>query len=78
MMRNKVNNVTVREFALLTNGGNNHSIDCHSIPKSAFEWLLANGVSNGDSQRELVKAKRYGKSIALGVFQGSWHSLLKF
>ncbi len=66
-MRNKVNNVTVREFALLTKGGNNHSIDCHSIPKSAFEWLLANGVSNGDSQRELVKAKRYGKSIALQV-----------
>ena len=66
-MRNKVNNVSVREFALLTNGGNNHSIDCHSIPKSAFEWLLANGVSNGDSQRELVKAKRYGKSIALQV-----------
>jgi 5-methylcytosine-specific restriction enzyme subunit McrC len=67
MTRNKVNNVTVREFALLTNGGNNHSIDCHSIPKSAFEWLLANGVSNGDSQRELVKAKRHGSSVALQV-----------
>ncbi|RTR34749.1 McrC family protein [Shewanella atlantica] len=67
MTRNKVNNVTVREYALLTNGGNNHCIDCHSIPKSAFEWLLANGVSNGDSQRELVKAKRHGSSVALQV-----------
>ncbi|QYJ88842.1 McrC family protein [Shewanella halotolerans] len=67
MNLSKVNNVTVREYALLTNGGDNHSIDCHSIPKSAFEWLLANGISNGDSQRELVKAKRYGSTIALQV-----------
>ncbi|RTR38438.1 restriction endonuclease [Shewanella canadensis] len=67
MTRNKVNNVTVREFALLTNEGDNSSIDCHSIPKSAFEWLLANGVSNGEKQRELVKVKRYGKSVALQV-----------
>lgn len=67
MNRLKVNDVIVREFALLTNEGNNRSIDCHSIPKSAFEWLLANGVSSGEKQRELVKVKRYGKSIALQV-----------
>lgn len=67
MARNKVNDVTVREFALLTNGGDDSSIDCHSIPKSAFDWLLANGVSNGDSQRELVKTKRHGSSVALQV-----------
>ncbi|MBO2589238.1 McrC family protein [Shewanella algae] len=67
MTRSKVNDVTVREFALLTNEGGNSSIDCHSIPKCAFEWLLTNGVSNGGKQRELVKVKRYGKSIALQV-----------
>ncbi|ABS08124.1 McrC family protein [Shewanella baltica] len=67
MTRNRVNDVTVREFALLTNGGNNHSIDCHSIPKSAFEWLLANGVSKSEGQRELVKVKRHGTSVALQV-----------
>lgn len=67
MTRNRVNDVTVREFALLINGGNNHSIDCHSIPKSAFEWLLANGVSKSEGQRELVKVKRHGTSVALQV-----------
>ncbi|MEZ9139999.1 MULTISPECIES: McrC family protein [unclassified Shewanella] len=67
MARNRVNDVTVREFALLTNEGDDSSIDCHSIPKPAFEWLLANGVSSGEKQRELVKVKRYGKSIALQV-----------
>lgn len=67
MKCNRVNDVTVREFALLTNGGNNHSIDCHSIPKSAFEWLLANGVSKSEGQRELVKVKRHGTSVALQV-----------
>lgn len=67
MTRNRVNDVTVREFALLTNGGNNHSIDCHSIPKSAFEWLLANGVSKSEGQRELIKVKRHGTSVALQV-----------
>ncbi|MCU7964232.1 McrC family protein [Shewanella sp. SW32] len=67
MTRLKVNDVIVREFALLTNEGNNCSIDCHSIPKCAFEWLLANGVSNDENQRELIKVKRYDKSIALQV-----------
>lgn len=67
MSRSKVNNVTVREFALLINEGEHSGIDCHSIPKCAFEWLLVNGVSNGEKQRELVKVKRYGKSIALQV-----------
>lgn len=67
MTRNRVNDVTVREFALLINDGNNHSIDCHSIPKSAFEWLLANGVSKSEGQRELIKVKRHGTSVALQV-----------
>lgn len=67
MIRSKVNDVIVREYALLINGGNNCSIDCHSIPRCAFEWLLMHGVSNGEKQRELVKVKRYGKSIALQV-----------
>ncbi len=74
MTRNRVNDVTVREFALLTNGGNNHSIDCHSIPKSAFEWLLANGVSKSEGQRELVKVKRHGTSVALQVINPSFRT----
>lgn len=67
MTRLKSSDITVREFALLTNEGDDKSVDCHSIPKSAFEWLLANGISSGEKQRELVKVKRYGKSIALQV-----------
>ena len=67
MKRSKVNDVIVREYALLTNGGGDCSIDCHSIPQSAFEWLLVNGVSNNEKQRELVKVKRHGKAIALQV-----------
>ncbi|WP_226916382.1 hypothetical protein [Pseudoalteromonas undina] len=67
MKRSKVNDVIVREYALLINGGGDCSIDCHSIPQSAFEWLLVNGVSNNEKQRELVKVKRHGKSIAVFV-----------
>ncbi|MGS0498892.1 McrC family protein [Pseudoalteromonas mariniglutinosa] len=67
MKRSKVNDVIVREYALLTNGGVDCSIDCHSIPQSAFDWLLVNGVSNNEKQRELVKVKRHGKAIALQV-----------
>jgi 5-methylcytosine-specific restriction enzyme subunit McrC len=67
MSRTKVNDVVVREYAILTNDGNDYSIDCHSIPKSAFEWLLVNGVSNNEKQRELVKVKRHGRAIALQV-----------
>lgn len=63
----KVNNVTVREFALLIKGGDHCSIDCHSIPASAFDWLMTNGVGNGESQQELVRVKRHGKAIALQV-----------
>jgi len=67
MMLLKVNNVTVREFALLVSGGDYSSIDCHSIPQSAFDWLMTNGFGNGEKQRELVKVKRYGKALALQV-----------
>lgn len=67
MKRYKVNDVIVREYALLTNGGGDCSIDCHSIPQSAFEWFLVNGVSNNEKQRELIKVKRHGKAIALQV-----------
>lgn len=65
MMLSTVNNITVREFALLINGGEHRSIDCHSIPKNAFDWLLANGL--GDKQQELVRVKRHGKALALQV-----------
>lgn len=67
MMLSKVNNVTVREFALLIDGGEHNSIDCHSIPQSAFDWLMANGFGNGEKQQELVRLKRFGKSLALQV-----------
>ncbi|HEY0924173.1 McrC family protein [Rheinheimera pacifica] len=67
MIQSKVNNVTVREYGLLINGGDFSNIDCHSIPKSAFDWLMVNGIGNGDSQLDLVKVKRHGKSIALQV-----------
>ncbi|QLJ07808.1 McrC family protein [Pseudoalteromonas sp. JSTW] len=67
MKRSKVNDVIVREYALLTNGGDDCSIDCHSIPKSAFEWLLVNGVSQNEKRRELIKVKRHGKAVALQV-----------
>lgn len=67
MTHSKVNNVTVREFALLINGGDHNSIDCHSIPKSAFDWLMANSFGIGEKQQELVRVKRYGKALALQV-----------
>ncbi|HAW93259.1 MULTISPECIES: McrC family protein [unclassified Arsukibacterium] len=67
MIQSKVNNVTVREFGLLINGGDFSNIDCHSIPKSAFDWLMVNGIGNGDSQLDLVKVKRHGRALALQV-----------
>lgn len=67
MTLSTVSNITVREFALLINGGEHRSIDCHSIPKSAFDWLLANGLGIGDKQQELVRVKRHGKALALQV-----------
>ncbi|MCU8462383.1 McrC family protein [Vibrio vulnificus] len=59
--------IAVREFGLLLNGGNESSIDCHSIPSKAFEWLLVNGQSNNDESVDLIKVKKHGSSIALQV-----------
>ncbi|MGR6839646.1 McrC family protein [Aliivibrio wodanis] len=59
--------VKVREFGLLLNGGDKSDIDCHSITKKAFEWLLVNGQSANEKSVELVRVKKYGKDIALQV-----------
>ena len=59
--------ITIREYGLLVKGGNNCDISCSSISASAFEWLLVNGQSVGESNRELVRVKRQGKNIALQV-----------
>jgi len=59
--------VTVREFALLLNEGTESSIDRFSISASAFDWLLVNGLSSCDSNRELVRVKRQGNTVALQV-----------
>lgn len=59
--------ITIREYGLLVKGGNYCDISCSSISASAFEWLLVNGQSVGESNRELVRVKRQGKSIALQV-----------
>lgn len=67
MVLSIVNNITVREYALLVNGGEHSSLDCHSLSKSAFDWLLANGLGTGDKQKELIRVKRHGKAIALQV-----------
>lgn len=68
-MISKKNNpiVKVREFGLLLNGGDKSDIDCHSITKKAFEWLLVNGQSANEKAVELVRVKKYGKDIALQV-----------
>lgn len=65
--RNHDSVIAVREFGLLLNGGNESSIDCHSIPSKAFEWLLVNGQSNNDESVDLIKVKKHGSSIALQV-----------
>lgn len=59
--------IAVREFGLLLNGGNESSIDCHSVPSKAFEWLLVNGQSNNEESVDLIKVKKHGSSIALQV-----------
>ncbi|HCM1607747.1 TPA: McrC family protein [Vibrio parahaemolyticus] len=59
--------ITVREFGLLLNGGNESSTDCHSIPSKAFEWLMVNGQSNNQHSVDLIKVKKHGRSIALQV-----------
>lgn len=59
--------IAVREFGLLLNGGNESSIDCHSVPSKAFEWLLVNGQSNNEESVDLIKVKKHGRSIALQV-----------
>jgi 5-methylcytosine-specific restriction enzyme subunit McrC len=67
MTQSQTRNVTIREYGLLLKGGDRDAIDCCSIPARAFDWLLTNGQSGNESQRELVKVKRYGKAIALQV-----------
>lgn len=59
--------ITIREFGLLLNGGDESSFDCHSIPRTAFEWLMVNGQSNNQDSVALVKVKKHGSSIALQV-----------
>lgn len=59
--------ITIREFGLLLNGGDKSDIDCHSIPRRAFEWLMVNGQSNNQNSVDLIKVKRHGSSIALQV-----------
>ncbi|UTM56693.1 McrC family protein [Photobacterium sp. CCB-ST2H9] len=65
--REPISVVTIREYGLLVNGGNESSIDCHSIPRKAFEWLLVNGRGNNQESVDLIKVKKYGSSIALQV-----------
>ncbi|HCE2648468.1 TPA: McrC family protein [Vibrio parahaemolyticus] len=68
MLARKVySTITIREFGLLLNGGDKSSIDCHSIPRNAFEWLLVNGQSNNQESVDLIKVKKHGRSIALQV-----------
>ncbi|WP_215404116.1 McrC family protein [Vibrio gigantis] len=59
--------ITIREFGLLLSGGDKSSIDCHSIPRKAFEWLMINGQSNNEKSVDLIKVKKLGSSIALQV-----------
>ncbi|MEZ9566662.1 McrC family protein [Vibrio artabrorum] len=65
--RNHDSVITVREFGLLVNGGELSSIDCHSLPSKAFEWLLVNGQSHNQESVDLIKVKKHGRSIALQV-----------
>ncbi|MBY7731439.1 McrC family protein [Vibrio splendidus] len=65
--RNHDSVIAVREFGLLLNGGDKSSIDCHSIPSKAFEWLLLNGQSSNQESVDLIKVKKQGSSIALQV-----------
>ncbi|USD33429.1 MULTISPECIES: McrC family protein [Vibrio] len=68
MLSRKVySHITIREFGLLLNGGDKSSIDCHSIPRTAFEWLMVNGQSNNPESVNLVRVKKHGSLIALQV-----------
>ncbi|HCE2833455.1 TPA: McrC family protein [Vibrio parahaemolyticus] len=67
LARKAYSTITIREFGLLLNGGDKSSIDCHSIPRNAFEWLLVNGQSNNQDSVDLVRVKKHGSSIALQV-----------
>lgn len=62
---NEAKTIIVREYALLLRDGHQQEIDCSSIPASAFEWLLENGHSTDERQRNLVRVKRYKNTVAL-------------
>lgn len=63
----KIKTITVREYALLLRDGEQQGIDCSSIPSCAFDWLLSNGHSSNEKQRDLVRVTRYKKTIALKI-----------
>ncbi|ENY6167217.1 McrC family protein [Vibrio fluvialis] len=67
LVRKPHSTITIREFGLLLNGGDQSSIDRHSIPRKAFEWLMINGQSNNQNSVDLIKLKKHGSSIALQV-----------
>ena len=67
VLRKTYLSITIREFGLLLNGGDKSSIDCHSIPRKAFEWLMVNGQSNNKGSVDIIKVKKHGSSIALQV-----------
>ena len=66
-INNALKDITIHEYGLLTKGGENCDLRCRSISADAFDWLLINGQSIGEKERELVRVKRLGKSIVLQV-----------
>ncbi|MCL1078808.1 restriction endonuclease [Parashewanella spongiae] len=66
-MQKQQSNIIVREYALLVVGDKYKNIDLHSIPNTAFEWLLLNSQSNDATERNLIRVTQYKKQLAIKV-----------
>ena len=76
-MKNPIKNVSIKEYGFLVKGGQDSDLSCSSITESAFNWLLVNGQSVGNSRnglngaeergRDLIRVKKVANRVALQV-----------
>ncbi len=59
--------IAIREYGILQKEGESDGLDRQIISTSAFKYLLENGCSTSEKERELVKVRRKGNKVVLQV-----------
>ncbi len=59
--------ISIREYGILQNDGKPDGLDRQIISSSAFNYLIENGTSNSENERELIRVRRKKGKVVLQV-----------